>query len=184
MEISIESLGDLLLVIVVLLIPGLLLIAVLTLLFRNMLRREEMKARYRIRMKAFTEIMPLRIAAYERATLLLERIHPVAMLNRVDPSQTSAEGLKTHLLGELKTEYEHNVVQQLYISDGGWKGVLAVRNETQKFIQQAYEAVGGNASGVKMAEKMLQLINEEESETWEKAIRRLKRDSAGFLSDS
>src|SRR4051812_1556803 len=113
MEAVLAFLGDLLKIAIPL---GLAIVLVMVVL-RQQLRREELKERYRIRMEAFSKLLPMKIAAYERALLYADRIHPANLIKRNDPNRKTAKMFEQFLLMEVEVEYEHNVVQQLYISE-------------------------------------------------------------------
>ena len=71
------------------------------------------------------ESLPIRLQAYERMLLFCERINPVKMLVRIKPIGDSPEAYLQLLLASIEQEFQHNMVQQLYISDECWSVVIA-----------------------------------------------------------
>tara|TARA_B100000795_G_C22769374_1_gene427184 strand:- start:772 stop:1284 length:513 start_codon:yes stop_codon:yes gene_type:complete len=71
------------------------------------------------------ESLPIRLQAYERMLLFCERINPVKMLVRIKPIGDSSEAYLQLLLASIEQEFQHNMVQQLYISDECWNVVIA-----------------------------------------------------------
>src|SRR6186713_1948779 len=62
------------------------------------------------------ETIQLRLQAYERLLLYLERISPNSILPRLHRSGMTAGQLQTELIVTIRTEFEHNYSQQLYVS--------------------------------------------------------------------
>ena len=71
------------------------------------------------------ESLPTKLQAYERMLLFCERINPVKMLVRIKPIGDSSEAYLQLLLASIEQEFQHNMVQQLYISDECWNVVIA-----------------------------------------------------------
>jgi len=71
------------------------------------------------------ESLPVRLQAYERMLLFCERINPIKMLLRVKPIGNSTEEYLQLLLSNIEQEFEHNMVQQLYITDECWNVIIA-----------------------------------------------------------
>ena len=68
-------------------------------------------------------VIPLRLQAFERMVLFLERINPPNLLTREASAGDSVSGLQGKLVKSLRDEYEHNMSQQLYISDHSWEQI-------------------------------------------------------------
>ena len=71
------------------------------------------------------ESLPIRLQAYERMLVFCERINPVKMLVRIKPIGDSSEAYLQLLLASIEQEFQHNMVQQLYITDECWNVVIA-----------------------------------------------------------
>ena len=70
------------------------------------------------------ESLPIKLQAYERMLLFCERINPTKLLIRVTPIGNKTEDYLQLLISSIEQEFEHNLVQQLYISENSWKAVL------------------------------------------------------------
>lgn len=70
------------------------------------------------------ESLPIKLQAYERMLLFCERINPAKLLLRVKPLNDTTEDYLQLLIANIEQEFEHNMVQQLYISEDSWKAVL------------------------------------------------------------
>lgn len=83
------------------------------------------------------ELLPIRLQAFERMTLFLERIDPSKLLLRVPPTSTDKNQYKDYLIASIQQEYEHNLVQQIYISDECWGLILTAKNSIIKLIKDS-----------------------------------------------
>jgi hypothetical protein len=74
------------------------------------------------------QALPLRLQAYERMALFLERINPAKLLIRVAPLNDDKMAYQNLLIYHIEQEYEHNLTQQIYITDECWTMVLTAKN--------------------------------------------------------
>ena len=105
--------------------------------FKGHTSNEEGRRRYLIQKEAQKNILPIRLQAYERLTLLLERIDPNKLLIRVQPHSDDLQNYETLLIKNIDTEYEHNLSQQLYVSPECWNLITATKNATIQVIRQS-----------------------------------------------
>ncbi|MBK6340020.1 MAG: hypothetical protein IPF63_10620 [Bacteroidetes bacterium] len=78
--------------------------------------------------------LPLRLQAYERILVFLERIHPNSLITRVRTADMSSSDLQLMLVKTIREEYEYNISQQLYISKESWMMVNMAKEEMIKLI--------------------------------------------------
>ena len=81
-------------------------------------------------------VLPNRLQAFERMTLFLERISPENLIMRVQQPGMSANLLHNNLLKTLRSEYEHNMAQQIYISVTTWDKIKTSKEETTRMINK------------------------------------------------
>lgn len=79
-------------------------------------------------------LTPLRLQAYERIVIFLERVHPNTIVVRVNKHGMTAHQLHLELIKTIKSEYEHNLSQQIYVSYGAWELVKTTKEEITKLI--------------------------------------------------
>jgi hypothetical protein len=82
-------------------------------------------------------ILNIRLQAYERLTLLMERIHPSHLVVRMHQPGQSAQQLKSLLIHTIREEFEHNLSQQLYVSDKAWNMVTGAKEAVIRLINEA-----------------------------------------------
>ncbi|PCH76777.1 MAG: hypothetical protein COB98_05285 [Flavobacteriaceae bacterium] len=83
------------------------------------------------------QLLPIKLQAFERMTLFLERIEPSKLLLRVAPNSTDKNQYRDYLIASIQQEYEHNLVQQIYISDQCWGLILTAKNSIIKLIKDS-----------------------------------------------
>lgn len=83
------------------------------------------------------ESLPLRLQAYERMVLFLERIHPAQLVLRVVPPTDDKNDYATLLIHAIQTEFEHNLTQQIYITNECWDVVNKSKTATIQMIRKA-----------------------------------------------
>ncbi|MCB0456985.1 MAG: hypothetical protein R2776_08105 [Flavobacteriaceae bacterium] len=105
--------------------------------FKGHTANEEGRRRYLVQKEAQNKIIPVRLQAYERLTLLLERIDPNKLLIRVKPFSDEIPKYEELLIKNIEQEFEHNVTQQIYTSPECWNLINAAKNATIHIIRQA-----------------------------------------------
>lgn len=93
-------------------------------------RNEEHRRRFLLHKESQKHALPLRLQAYERMALFLERIAPGNLLVRIKPGGNSKETYSNLLIKTIEQEFEHNLAQQIYISDECWNVIKASKNAT------------------------------------------------------
>ncbi|MCY2686734.1 DUF7935 family protein [Salinimicrobium sp. TH3] len=93
-------------------------------------RNEEQRRRFLLHKETQKHALPLRLQAYERMALFLERIAPGNLLVRIKPSGSDKEAYLNLLIKAIEQEFEHNLAQQIYISDECWNVIKASKNAT------------------------------------------------------
>lgn len=99
-------------------------------------KNEEGRRRYLIQKEAQKNALPLRLQAYERMALFLERINPTNLLLRVSPISSDKNDYQNFLVAHIDQEFEHNLTQQIYISDECWTIVMTAKNATIQMIRK------------------------------------------------
>ncbi len=125
---------------------------------------------------ASSQALTLKLQAYERVLLFIDRISPANMLVRVGPSSYQAAELQSILLSEVRNEFQHNVTQQLYVSQQAWEVMNKVKNDTLGLISSAARSLPPEASGLDLAKSILGRLAEVEQDPYEMAAALVKND--------
>ena len=83
------------------------------------------------------DTLPLRLQAYERMTLFMERINPSQLLVRISPISDDKTEYANYVIAQVEQEFEHNLAQQIYISDECWSIISTAKNATIQMIRLA-----------------------------------------------
>ena len=105
--------------------------------FNMFTKNEEGRRRYLIHKEAQKNAMPLRLQAYERLVLFLERINPSKLLIRIAPQSSNKHDYEEYVIAQIEQEYEHNLTQQIYISAESWDIITTAKNATIQMIRKA-----------------------------------------------
>lgn len=160
--------------------------ALLVLLAMFWLVKKNMERDYHIRMLELKknldkETIQFKLQAYERFVLFLERISPNSVLPRLHRSGMTAGQLHSELLVTIRTEFEHNYSQQLYISQVAWEEVKTSKEEMVRLINNSFKAVGERASAMQLSTHIFEeLVRSGEFPT-QKAIDYLKREAKNLI---
>jgi hypothetical protein len=105
--------------------------------FKEHIKNEDGRRRFLLKKDMQVNALPLRLQAYERLTLFLERITPSKMLIRISPKSSNKESYESLLILTIEQEFEHNLSQQIYVSDRCWSITIAAKNATIQLIRKA-----------------------------------------------
>lgn len=108
--------------------------------------------------------LPLKMQAYERLTMFLERIHPREIIPRLYHKGMSAKELQIALVSTIKAEFEHNLSQQVYVSPQVWRTVVTVKEQELVMINSLGDQMGPNATANDLNTRILNFLIEGTSE--------------------
>ena len=124
--------------------------------------------------------IPMRLQAYERLSLFCERVSlPNLLLRTRKPGMTASE-LRVALLLGIQSEYEHNITQQVYVSDQLWQIIKIARDDAVNTISLAAEAVDPKADAKDLAHILIDILTKRGGTGLEKALLAVKKE-AGIL---
>lgn len=102
--------------------------------------------------------LPNRVESYQRAVLLLERIHPSSLVMRLHNPGLPARALQAEFLKAIREEYDHNVAQQIFVSLKGWQMLKNSKEETVKIINIAGNQMAASATGMDLSAKIFEIV--------------------------
>jgi len=121
-------------------------------------------------------VTPIRLQAFERIVLFLERISPQSMIFRVQKPGQKAFQLQNSLLKTIRDEYEHNLSQQLYISKESWAMVKSAKEEIVKLINTAAAEVKPDDDSIELSRRIFEATIGMEKLPTDRAIDMLKKE--------
>ena len=139
---------------------------------------EQKRRDYELRKSQLNMTTPIRLQAYERVIIFLERIEPTNLVLRSNKAGMTSPMLYSELIKSVKTEYEHNISQQIYVSANAWHLVKTAKEETLKLINISSGKVAENAKSQDLAQIILQIASSVEKTPTQIAIEFLKKEVA------
>ena len=106
-------------------------------LFKAYFKDQQNTRRWLIQKENQKTALPLRLQAYERLTLLMERINPSQLVGRVNPISNDKNDYQNYIIAQIEQELEHNLTQQIYVSEKCWAIILTAKNATIQMIRLA-----------------------------------------------
>jgi hypothetical protein len=162
-------------------VPALIVFATVYFLFKtyteNLLRQQAMATKQDNKGMGF----PLRMQAYERLALFCERISLHNLMLRVRNESMSAADLKVALMVSIQQEYEHNISQQVYVSENLWKIISFAKNDTINVINLVSRTIEVNASSLEMSHAIFKYLNEAKQTSLDTARSAISQEASAYL---
>ncbi len=146
-------------------IPALVVLAASVLIVNRFLISQTQRKQLALFQESQDITLRLRLQAYERLILFVERISPRQLLPRVYDAEMSALELRQVITMNIMAEYEHNLSQQIYVSKNVWETVKNVKEQEINMVNQVATKLGADASGKTLYTTILDFVLKAESET-------------------
>jgi hypothetical protein len=157
-------------------LPALIVFLTVLVMMRTWSKNEDKRRKTKFNHHISDEILPVRLQAYERSILLLERISPESMVMRLSRNDFTTRQLLQELLKSITTEFDHNIAQQTYMSTEAWEKMKAAKNQVINLINDTVKEVKPDAPGSTFAKKILERLTELKSPPTQVAIDFLKQE--------
>jgi hypothetical protein len=162
-------------------IPALIVFLTAWVLLKNLIKNDQDKRRQELTLQNSRTITPIKLQAYERIILFLERISLESLLVRVSLPDMTAVQLHSAMLNAIRSEFEHNLSQQIYMSPQAWEVVKNARSNMIKIINSEVEKLPPDSSGMSLSRRLLEKIIELEKEPTRAAIDYVKNEIARMI---
>jgi hypothetical protein len=162
-------------------IPALIVFFTAWVLLRNMIKNDQDKRRQELLLQNSRTVTPIKLQAYERIILFLERISLESLLVRVSSPEMTAQQLHSAMLTTIRSEFEHNLSQQIYMSQQAWEVVRNARSNMIKIINSEVEKLPPDSNAMALSKKLLEKIMELEQEPTRAAIDYVKNEIARII---
>ena len=168
-------------IIIAIMSAGLLLMVAALIILLRLSKMKEAELRngnkMELKVQALKIIMPLKVQAYERFLLYLERVQLPQLVKRVYVPGIEKGSFHLQLLQNVREEFEHNLAQQLYVSDTTWNAVVNAKEELVNQINTTFEQLKEEDDVAILAQSLVALPNP----VVEQAIVVLKHDFERLL---
>ncbi len=149
------------------------------------LLKQYLESEYKTKMLDFKQnqnntTIPLRLQAYERLSLFCERISIPNLVLRLRTEEMTASGLRLAMMIAIQKEFEHNITQQVYVSDQLWQILKIARDDALNIINMVYSSVEPEGNAKEYAGAMFKYLESREIISTDKALFAIKKE-AGLL---
>lgn len=168
-----EELTDILMGVVPAVVVG----VIVYLLVGKFLKAEGDRHLMEIRRETVKFSMPIRMQAYERMVLLLERVDPVKSVNRVIQPNMTARQLQKRVLADIRNEFDHNITQQLYVSKNAWEEVKKAKEESLKVLAVTITRVPDDADAIVYTQVLIKVLAELDMANISDSVELVKREA-------
>lgn len=158
------------------LLPALLVLYVAYLVIRSFLAKEIELKKLEIRGRSIETVLPLRLQAYERMCLFLERISPQNLLVRLNVGLIPSKEFHQMLLNEIRNEYNHNVSQQVFMTEQVWENIKNAKEDLVLTINDAASEMTGESSSLDLSKKIFERYINKPIDPVAHALSELKRE--------
>jgi predicted AlkP superfamily phosphohydrolase/phosphomutase len=158
------------------LLPASVVLYAVYLMVRSFVIKEIELKKLEVRSRSIETTLPARLQAYERITLFLERISPQNLLIRLSDPGYKARDFQKILLDEIRNEYNHNVSQQVYMSDEVWSQVRNAKEDLTMLINDAASKMTVDSNAVELSKKIFEMALEKKLDPIGHAISELKKE--------
>jgi len=163
-------------------IPGLILLAGVFGLLYYFNNKEKGEQRIDLLTSNYKILTPIRLQAYERISLLLERIHPEALIQRVNNRNLTAGQAKMLLIESVREEFDHNLSQQIYIGSSTWQTIKNAKEQIIRTINITSSEVDPKKPGILFLKSFLEKYNELQTQPIETASEIVKKEVRQYFS--
>ncbi|KQS35190.1 hypothetical protein [Pedobacter sp. Leaf194] len=121
-------------------------------------------------------ILPLRLQAHERLIIFVDRINPANLLVRLHQQGIAIATLQAGILNEVRSEYQHNITQQLYVNSETWNVVRKLKDDSIAMINNAVQNIPAEANGIELSKAILQHMASIDENPYDLTIELIKKD--------
>lgn len=157
-------------------LPAIVVLITSWIIIKQMVSNDQNRRNHEIIFKNQQTITPIRLQAYERLTLLLERISPEALIMRIGTPKMTAKQLHSELLNQIRAEFDHNVSQQIYVSPQVWEIIKNARTTIIQLINSTAKRVNPNAPAFELSKAILEDVMTQEKSPINLALDLIKKE--------
>ena len=100
----------------------------------------------------------MQLGAYERLTLLADRIALPNLISRLNQSGISAKDMQVLITQTIRQEFDYNITQQIYVSADAWNAIKTLKDQNLLIVNQIAASLPEDASGFELNKKILDFM--------------------------
>jgi hypothetical protein len=121
---------------------------------------------------------PLKLQAYERIALFLERTSIPALIQSYAHAGLSARGFAAAATHAIKEEYSYNVSQQIYVSSQMWTLVKAIKEQHLQLLQNITASLPAEATAADLSQKLIEFLQSMDVQPQDRGMEFMKNEIA------
>ncbi|PKP03281.1 MAG: hypothetical protein CVU11_09005 [Bacteroidetes bacterium HGW-Bacteroidetes-6] len=163
------------------LLPAVMVFLTAFFVLKSYLENEQKKKMIEARFEHKRIALPIRLQAYERLALFLERINPENIIMRLNRPEMTAHQLQAELVQHVRIEYEHNLSQQVYVSNQAWDMLKNAKEDIIRIINTAGSRMNENATSIDLSTTIFEEALREKNSLLNNALIFLKNEGRQYL---
>lgn len=157
-------------------LPSLVVFVTAYFVIKAFFKRDDQKRKQEIFLNNQKRITPIRLQAYERLIIFLERIHPESLIVRENVIGMNNQQLQQKLVSAIRTEFEHNLSQQMYVSGELWKQIKSAKENIIQLINSEASQLITTDSSLGLSKAVIESHMQIQNAEIDKAIATLKNE--------
>ncbi len=162
-------------------VPALIVLLATWLVMHKLFDNEQQKRMWELKKASQKEISPIRLRAYERLALLLERTTPEHLIMDLNLQEMTMLQVQQQLLRTIRLEFDHNLSQQIYVSDEVWDKIIHARDEMGAFVTTIAAQMPQDSSSLDYAKTLITAYNTNGDTPNSIALTALKEEAKSLL---
>lgn len=162
-------------------LPALIVFFTAWLIIRSFVLKEQKLRQIDFKLSNQKQITPVRLVAYERVALFLERVSPEQLLLRVHSPSMDVETFREALIMTIRAEYEHNISQQIYVSAQLWHLTKLAKENMIRMVNISANTLSPRDSAFELSKRIMESIMASENSPVEMALIYLKKEVAEMM---
>jgi hypothetical protein len=142
----------------------------------SFIKKDLVQKELEIKAETTKMLLPIRLQAYERMALFLERISPNNLLIRLNGQTPNVLYFQQLMLSEIREEFSHNLSQQVYMSDEAWTTVKNAMNETVALINLSAKDLSPDAPAIELSKRVFEIMMGKEVNPSDEALKVVKQE--------
>lgn len=157
-------------------IPAIVVLITAVVIIKQVVKNDQNRRNFEIITKNQQLVTPVRLQAYERLALLLERVSPESLVMRISKPKMTAKQLQSELLSTIRAEFDHNVSQQIYVTPQTWEIIKNARTQIIQLINNVSMRIKPDAPAIELSKLILEEIMQQEKAPTRLALDALKKE--------
>jgi hypothetical protein len=145
-------------------IPAVVVLLATNMLIRNFLKADARKRQLELVSDVQNITLPLRLQAYERLVIYVERISFRNIISRLYSNDMTARDLQLAIVLSINTEFEHNLSQQVYVSKNVWNAVKGVKEQELHIVNRLADTLHPDAPARELYQRIIEAMTKAENE--------------------